>query len=347
MSHDNPHLRPKRALHGQEIFTSVVIALLTMISTGMYTFYLEFPWHKSPIIISQKQSQNIVSPTIDISDDQNTRVNPLFTHLKLEAKAVYIYDLNSKKVIFEKNAEQPLALASLTKVMTANTVLDLTSPSTKVTIEKSLSSSSDDIDKGLLVNEKWSVKNLLDYTLTMSSNEGAIELAAAAGSLQTGGDPSTGRKSFISEMNAKAQEIGLNHSIFYNESGLDQNQMQSGAYGSAHDVARLFSYTLLNHPNLLEATTYSAFRTSSLDNFSHIVLNTNSVIDKIPGLIASKTGFTDLAGGNLMVAYDAGVAHPIIIVVLGSSYQGRFTDMVALVNATNEFFSLQNNSPAV
>ena len=48
-----------------------------------------------------------------------------------------------------------------------------------------------------------------------------------------------------------------------------------------------------------------------------------------------------------MVAYDAGVAHPIIIVVLGSSYQGRFTDMVALVNATNEFFSLQNNSPAV
>jgi D-alanyl-D-alanine carboxypeptidase len=55
-------------------------------------------------------------------------------------------------------------------------------------------------------------------------------------------------------------------------------------------------------------------------------------LNKIPSLIASKTGFTDLAGGNLAVIFDAGFEYPIIVVVLGSSQTGRFTDVEKLVN---------------
>jgi D-alanyl-D-alanine carboxypeptidase len=62
--------------------------------------------------------------------------------------------------------------------------------------------------------------------------------------------------------------------------------------------------------------------------------NTNVVIDKIPNLIASKTGYTDLAGGNLVIAFDAGLNHPIIISVLGSTEKGRFSDVLQLVQAT-------------
>jgi D-alanyl-D-alanine carboxypeptidase len=68
-------------------------------------------------------------------------------------------------------------------------------------------------------------------------------------------------------------------------------------------------------------------------------VNTNKAIDLLPNVIASKTGFTDLAGGNLVVAFDAGIAHPIIIAVLGSSFDGRFDDMTKLVNSTIEYLS--------
>ena len=58
-------------------------------------------------------------------------------------------------------------------------------------------------------------------------------------------------------------------------------------------------------------------------------------------LIASKTGYTDLAGGNLVIAFDAGFNHPIIVSVLGSTIDGRFTDAEALVWAALAY--LQNN----
>ena len=66
----------------------------------------------------------------------------------------------------------------------------------------------------------------------------------------------------------------------------------------------------------------------------HTATNTNEVVGSIPGLIASKTGFTDLAGGNLVVAFDAGINRPVIISVLGATKDGRFTDMEMLVNAS-------------
>ncbi|MDQ5957741.1 MAG: hypothetical protein QG665_65, partial [Patescibacteria group bacterium] len=54
---------------------------------------------------------------------------------------------------------------------------------------------------------------------------------------------------------------------------------------------------------------------------------------------ASKTGYTDSAGGNLVVALDAGLAQPVIVVVLGSSKDGRFTDVLALAKATVTYYS--------
>ena len=54
----------------------------------------------------------------------------------------------------------------------------------------------------------------------------------------------------------------------------------------------------------------------------------------IPGLLGGKTGYTNLAGGNLAVIYDAGLNHPIVVVVLGSTLEGRFGDVETLVDAT-------------
>jgi D-alanyl-D-alanine carboxypeptidase len=65
--------------------------------------------------------------------------------------------------------------------------------------------------------------------------------------------------------------------------------------------------------------------------------NTNRETGKFPLLLASKTGYTDLAGGNLALAFDAGFNHPIVVVVLGSSYDGRFADAEKLVWSTLEY----------
>lgn len=75
----------------------------------------------------------------------------------------------------------------------------------------------------------------------------------------------------------------------------------------------------------------------SLNDVDHQVKNTNEAVERFPGLIASKTGFTSLAGGNLAVAFEAGPMYPIIIVVLGSTLEERFNDIEKLIWASLEY----------
>jgi D-alanyl-D-alanine carboxypeptidase len=77
----------------------------------------------------------------------------------------------------------------------------------------------------------------------------------------------------------------------------------------------------------------------SEDGFIHTAENTNKQVYSFPGLLGSKTGYTDYAGGNLAVVFDAGLNHPIAVVVLGSSLDGRFTDVRKLVDATAEYMT--------
>src|SRR5690606_28527663 len=121
-------------------------------------------------------------------------------------------------------------------------------------------------------------------------------------------------------------------SSFFNESGLDITESRSGGYGSAKDMTTLLTYTLREHPELFSATRYDQLVFTSLDNIDHRARNTNTDINAIPGLLVSKTGFADIAGGNLAIVFDAGLGRPIAIVVLGSTYEGRFSDVLTLTN---------------
>jgi D-alanyl-D-alanine carboxypeptidase len=134
-------------------------------------------------------------------------------------------------------------------------------------------------------------------------------------------------------MNALARELGLHESYFLNPSGLDVSTSLSGGYGSARDVAMLVAHILSSDPHLLEATSFNTLAISS-KSAVHKVVNTDKALDAIPNVLASKTGFTDLSGGNLVVAFDAGLGHTVIIALLGSSYDGRFEDMKRLVDET-------------
>jgi len=249
-----------------------------------------------------------------------------FQRVTIEAKSAIVWDVINNREIFSKNPDEPLPLASLTKIMTAIITNEKLEDDQKVKITgKDLEPEG---DSELMVGDTWRAGDLRDFTLLTSSNDGAFALAAVA-------EASEGNieSQFIKEMNDAANQIGLSNSKFFNEHGLDREVDRGGAYGSAHDMAILFEYALKNYPEILEATRYKNLEFASVEK-KYSAENTNVLVDKIPNIIASKTGFTDLAGGNLIIAFDAGLNRPIIISVLGSSEEGRFSDMLQLVEAT-------------
>jgi D-alanyl-D-alanine carboxypeptidase len=192
-----------------------------------------------------------------------------------------------------------------------------------------------DGDSNLVVGDNWRASDLRDFTLLTSSNDGAFALAGAAGA-KVASNTNDSHAKFIKSMNDKAREIGLLNTKFFNEHGLDTETDRGGAYGSALDMALLFEYTLKNYPQILEATRYKSLQFASA-NKVYSADNTNIAVDQIPSLLASKTGYTDLAGGNLVIAFDAGLNRPIIISILGSTQEGRFTDALKLVNASLKY----------
>ncbi len=262
------------------------------------------------------------------------RASEFFKDVTLSAKSAYVFDVSKNEVIFKKNEFVQLPLASLTKLMMALTAADLFPKDSKITIRKEFLE--EEGDTGLLVGEAWKLRDLLDFSLLVSSNDGARSIASVIGAFNLGTeDYDLGRKDFITKMNLKAKELDLKQTYFINESGLDIGKV-SGGYGSAIDMSNLMQYILTHRPEILETTKLESAEIDSLTK-KHAAKNTNTDVGNIPGLMASKTGYTELAGGNLAVAFDASIGRPIIVVVLGSTQEGRFEDVNDLVGASLEY----------
>ncbi|PIQ91553.1 MAG: hypothetical protein COV70_03085 [Parcubacteria group bacterium CG11_big_fil_rev_8_21_14_0_20_39_22] len=273
------------------------------------------------------QRQTVLAVTA-IESPKKEYINP-FSLVDIKAESAFVLDVTNNKILFSKSESKRLPLASLTKIMTAITALSLAPENETVKILPEFLTPLG--DTGFFVNESWDLKTLLDITLVSSSNDGAYAIAGTIGSRELGtSDYKEGRKEFLRRMNEMAEEIGLTETYFLNETGLDETDTVSGGYGSAHDMAHLFSYALKSHPDIFRQTSHTSLKVESLDGLIHTVDNTNTAINGIPRLISSKTGFTDLAGGNLVVAIDAGFDRPIVIVVLGSTAKERFDDVEEL-----------------
>ncbi len=249
-----------------------------------------------------------------------------FADIPLEAKAAIVWDARDNRVLFAKNEKVQLPIASLAKIMTAYMALGAGEAIATV----SRQAVGEEGDSGLLVGEKWNLPDLVKLTLVSSVNDGADSIAAAwVGAEKTKGNEA----SFVDAMNAQARNFGLSQTYFLNETGLDISTETAGAYGSAEDIAKLFYKTVTAYPAIFEATSRLELTAYSLERKKHVVTNTNGDVEKITGIIASKTGFSALSGGNLAVIIDAGLNHPVVITVLGSSFNGRFSDVEKLVAA--------------
>lgn len=241
-----------------------------------------------------------------------------FDQTQITAKAAVVYDPLKQRVLFEKNAYAALPLASLTKLMTAQTVLNLRQDNDYVLITEA--DLAPEGDWGLRTGQQWRLRDLLTFGLVASSND-AMAAAAAAAS-----------PSFIDEMNRTAEKLGLSQTYFLNPTGLDVDPETAGAYGSAYDMAVLASALLQKYPDLFEATAQTQVVIQS--GTTELQANsTDTPILEIPGLIAAKTGYTDLAGGNLVAIFDIEIGHPVVVAVLGSTRDARFSDVRELIDA--------------
>jgi len=237
----------------------------------------------------------------------------------LKAKAAILYDPASGRILFSKNAQQQLPLASLTKLMTAEAVLAQVPPNTPVRITKKDLEA--DGDWGLRVGDTLPLFDLLKLGLIASSNDA---MAAAASSLGT---------NYLDAMNTTANKLGLTKTYFLNPTGLDLDPKSAGAYGSAYDVARLASAFFKQHPEYFTLTAQSKVSVQSGSRTLSAAATALPLLS-LPGFVGAKTGYTDLAGGNLVVIFDVEIGHPLVAVVLGSTEQGRFSDIRTIVHAT-------------
>ncbi len=252
-----------------------------------------------------------------------------FAHLSIEATAAIVYDLATGEVLYAKNADAQLPLASLTKLLTVYAALAQLSPNTPITIPASVTTL--DGPRAFSKGQTFSLFDIARLTLTASLNDGAAAIAEATADRM--------QLSQSAMLAGAAAALNLSQTFAVNGTGLDVNPAVSGGYGSAYDIAVLAGALVAQAPDVAAATTLNTVRATSEGGTNILVANTDPIIDSIPRLLLSKTGYTDLAGGTLVLVFDAGIGHPIAVVVLGSSQKVRFTDGTALVNATLSHFA--------
>jgi D-alanyl-D-alanine carboxypeptidase len=229
-------------------------------------------------------------------------------------------------------------LASITKLLTVYAASNVLQPNSGVTMTPlALAQDGNAADVGFRDGETFNFEDIARLTLTASSNIGAEAIAEAADSAEN-----TDTASLLS---TAAQQAGLAQTQALNATGLDKSATVSGSYGSAHDVAVLAGELLEKDTQIAAATTQSWISITSLEGTRHRFANTDIYFTQYPSLLLSKTGYTDLAGGNLVIVVDAGTNHPVAIVVLGSTKNGRITDVSQLMAATLAYFGGRERRP--
>ncbi len=245
------------------------------------------------------------------------KIQNILTNASIQARAISIYDQTQGVKIYAKNDDVSMPIASLTKIMTI--ILALSKHEESDVIFISQNALKQESDYGFFVNEKFKIEDLAKFTLIGSVNDGAYALAESV-------------NNFLEQMNLKAKKIGMEKTLFLNPTGLDIDESHAGASATAEGMNILALYAFKGYPEIFSATILPEIKIKSLSGFEHNIKNTDVILDKIPNILFSKTGFTPLAGGNLTIIYKAKNGHIVAITVLGSTEEGRFIDMEKMVN---------------
>lgn len=236
---------------------------------------------------------------------------------EINAKAAAVFDMRSRKILFQKNIKTPLPIASITKLLTAMVIVESLDFNLKIFVPKEAVNADNEGGADFLLNEEFTVRDLFKMLLVKSSNDSAVSLQLLLS--EKGFD-------IVSAINMKARSIGMYDSKFYDSSGLNDD-----GYSTAEDLIKLAEH-VLRYPEIQDALLTKHVKINSVDGiFSHDVENTNKLLGVVPDIEFGKTGYTDIALGTMILmvklpAHDSS----LIVVVLGSN--DRFMDIEKLVS---------------
>jgi len=232
------------------------------------------------------------------------------------AKSVVVVDARTGAVLHEKNADQPRPAASTQKLLTALIIAETGYLDRPVRVEP-IDTFAEPVRLNIRPGEVYQRIDLLRALLVKSPNDVARCLARDnAGSIEA----------FADRMNAKAQLLGATHSHFLNPNGLPI----PGQYSTARDLAVIARAAYANPtirsivclPQLVFR--YANGRTRELEN-------TNKVLKRLPFCNGMKTGYTE-AAGHCLIASGSRPGRDIIVVVLGDTKSGVWTDAASLLS---------------
>lgn len=275
----------------------------------------------SAILVSAATNAEIET-TITLTEDAVT----------VSAKSAILIDQNTGTVLFEKNADEKMPPASITKIMTMLLVMEALDDG-KISLSDSVSGSENAASMGgtqiwLEVGETFTVDEMLKACAVASANDASMALAEFIGGSET---------AFVAMMNQKAAELGMENTTFVNPTGLDAD----GHLSTARDIA-IMSKELLSHPLI---TNYTTIWMDSLRDGQMGLVNTNKLVRFYKGCTGLKTGTTDGAGSCLSASATRDNLSLIAVVMGCTTSKERFADARTLLDYG--FASYEQYSPTL
>jgi D-alanyl-D-alanine carboxypeptidase (penicillin-binding protein 5/6) len=243
----------------------------------------------------------------------------------VNAKAVFLIDMDSQRVLDSVHSTSRLGNASTTKIMTALVAMRLGNLNQVIIIPQEA------VDRvnvdgassaGLVAGDTFYLKDLLYGMLIPSGADAAVAVAdGLSGSVSL----------FVYQMNLEARRLGLTNTHFTTVDGLAP--LESGHYSSAADMTHLARYAMLNYPLFAQIVQQRHYDVHpALRRHAYSWDNTNPLLGSYPGMIGVKTGNTNAAGWCLVFAAQRN-GHSLIGTVLGAEDSGqRDTDVTNLLN---------------
>lgn len=227
-------------------------------------------------------------------------------NLATNAKSAVLMEASTGKILFEKNKDDRVAVASLTKMMSQILILEAVEAGNLKWDEKITASANAAGYGGTQIylepGEVMTTKELMKGISMASANDATVALAERIAGTE---------EKFVDMMNKKAKEFGLKNTNFVNPTGLDEDNH----YSSAYDLA-IIAKKLMKHEEIFEfSSLYEDYLRQNTPNKFWLV-NTNKLVRLYEGCDGLKTGFTDAAGYTMAVTAKRGNER-LIAIVLG------------------------------
>lgn len=291
---------------------SAGLILFAIVFITLITFFVDYT---EDLLISFQIPQN----NSNIAGIQKYNIPPISKNLpppQFSAKAVFIKDLSTDTVLFEKDVSIPLPIGSTTKIMTALVGVGYFKQTDVLTVRDGASISGARV--GLFAGEDLSFRSLLYGMLLSSGNDAAYTIAENF----PGGVPG-----FVSQMNQRTSLLNLENTHFDNPAGFDS----LGHFSTAKDLTKITEEALKDY------TLARIFQTKETDivsldkKYIHRLHNLNKLLTQISGVLGVKTGTTPKSKENLITLIERD-GKRVLIVLLGSD--DRFGETIKLIDWT-------------